>query len=210
MNTPLLLEKVNQTYAPNKDISYTTSYFIYKGRNSKEIVDHYSGQTVNQGSIQYQRLNQSEYVNFGDCFVSINHKEKKILVANQPQKKEPSLVTSLLKIFDKSKLSQDKDYWICELTPRGNGNQYEKTIIYINKQDFSLHKQLFYTIGSQEIEINKKNIILKNPRMEIFFKKNNDKTALDEPMLSKAYYFSIKNKKIILTSRLKKYKLITL
>jgi hypothetical protein len=210
MSVPLLLEKVNQTYAENKDISYTTAYFIYKERNSKEVVDQYSGATINQGNIQYQRLNQSEYVNFGDCFVSIDHKEKKILVANQSRKKEISSVTSMLKLFDKSKLSQDKNYWICELASKGNGNQYDKLIIYISKQDFSLHKQLFYIIGSQEIVKNKKNIMLKNPRMEILFTKKNQNTASDELMLSMSYYFKMKNKKVILSSRFKKYKLITL
>jgi hypothetical protein len=116
----------------------------------------------------------------------------------------------MLKFFDKSKLSQDKNYWICELASKGNGNQYDKLIIYVNKQDFSLHKQLFYIVGSQEIVKNKKNILLKNPRMEILFAKKNQKTALDDLMLSKSYYFKMKNKKVILSSRFKKYKLITL
>jgi hypothetical protein len=206
-----LFEKMDHYYSNNKNYSYTSEYFVYENETSNNVADHYEGVLIKKGTVNYQKVNNTEFVNFSDYRVSIDNKEKKIFITKSPKENIQSL-SGLLKIYNKSKLEQDKEYWICELSTdkAGNNKQFEKIIVYINKDDYSLHKQLFYTIGSKEVIKNKKTTLLKNPRMEILFKKKKEIESNQATMLSKDYYFSLNKKKFTLSKRFKEYKLITL
>jgi hypothetical protein len=203
-----LFKKIDDYYKTSENYSYSSEYFVYESETSDKVVDHYSGISIKKGTINYQKTNTSEFISFDDYYLSINNAEKKVLLSKVTNKNLQSL-TGFLKSFEKSKLTQEDKYWICNLwSEKGKSSkQFEKIKIYINKADYSLHKQLFFSVGTQEVEKNKKKILLVNPRLEILFKKNK---IIENAILSKENYFTIKNKKISLSKRFKTYKLITL
>ena len=158
MSVESLFEKIDEYYGKNKDYSYSSEYFVYESELSNKIIDHYSGLAIKKGNVNYQKTNKAEFINFTDYSVSINHTEMKILITKNTIKNSIQSLKELLKICNKNKLTEDKLYWICELwsDKKNYKKQFEKIEIYINKNDFSLHRQLFYTTGSQEVFKNNK------------------------------------------------------
>lgn len=205
-----LLDKVEQFYGSEKDFCYSSNYKLFQNASSTVIVDEYAGQTIKKGSTIYQKINATASISFDNYVVTVSEKDKTLAVAKTTSKKSPMVLKSLLKMCNKEKVIEDKKYWICELSSdKQHQKQFQKISIYINKKDYSLYKEIFYTNGIQEIEKNKKRSVLKNPRFEVFYKNNMLSYKDKSDILSKEYYFSIKNKKIIPANRFKKYKLIT-
>ncbi|RXR21249.1 hypothetical protein EQG63_04740 [Flavobacterium amnicola] len=206
-----LFDKVEQYYGVEKDFCYSSHYKLFQNTSSNIVVDEYDGQTIKKGKTIYQKINATESISFEDYIVTVSKKDKTIAVVKATSKKSPMALKSLLKMCNKEKVIENKKYWICELSSdKQHQKQFQKISIYINKKDYSLYKEIFYTNGIQEIEKNKKKSVLKNPRFEIFYKNNILSYKDKSDLLRKEYYFSIKNKKIIPASRFKKYKLITL
>lgn len=205
-----VITKAEQHYATAKQYSYDLDYCFYKNGFSSAIVDRYSGLLIKKDGVIYQKVNAAQSVNFSDCLVTLNPVDKVLFVSKKGNKTPPVVLKQFLKMSKGTKLTGTKEHWICELTAgKEQRKEFTKIVIYVNKKDFSLNRQIFYTEGAQEIEKENKLILLKNPRLEILYSANSKAMAKYAPVLSKSYYFSTKNNKIIPSKRFQKYKLIT-
>jgi outer membrane lipoprotein-sorting protein len=207
-----IFTKVENFYKDKNDYSYLSTYKLFENKSSSKTVDEYFGEIIKKDKVTYQKINKVTFVSFDHYNISVNDLEKTIVIvkAKAASKSMPIVLASLLKICDKNKVIEDKNYWICELLSENvNQKQFTKIYIYVNKNDFSIYKQVFYAIGNQQVEKNKKLIILRDPRLEILYVQNN-KVKNSAEHMTEGYYFSVKNKKIKPSRRFTKYKLTIL
>ncbi len=205
-----LFDKVEKQYQTRNYYSYVSDYKFYETNNSKKIVESYSGAIIKKDKVSYQMVNNIEFVDFGDYNVMVSQEEKIVQVSKIEKNDSPIALQSFLKVYPNRKISENKLFWICELSSKKlTQSPFEKVSIYISKKDFSISKQVFYVQGEQEYELNNKKIKLVNPRLEIVFTEKAKDLERDTQRLSQANYFSISNKKINLSKRFKTYKLIT-
>ena len=204
-----IFDEVEIYYKSQKYYSYTSQYKFYENSTTKKDIERKSGIILRKDNVSYQKMDMMESLNFGDYTISINHKEKIFQLSKLKNDDSPVALKSYLKNLASKKIIADKDYWICELTPDKLGaSQYEKIRFFINKKDFSLYKQICYMYGDQEIEKNKKKIKIINPRLEIELIKKEKNFEKDTQLIKKSNYFSIVGKKITLSKKFQKYKLI--
>ncbi len=210
MDISKLFDKVEKSYNNNNHYCYVSTYKLYENTVSLKVVEQYAGLIFKKGKNCYQKLSGTEFVNLGEYNVMVNHKEKLVQISKITSQSEPIALKSFLNYFPKTKIVKDEKYWICELTAGDDlQKQFSKINIYINKSNFSLFKQVFFIVGSQEVKKGNKKAVIKNPRLEVVYQEKMLSAAEDQ-LVTKENYFSIKNKKFILSKRFKGYKLITI
>lgn len=206
-----IFDKVEKYYVSKNNFCLSSKYTFFENKSINKILDSYEGLIVKKGAISYQKVNNTEFVNFGDCSLMISKDNKVVNYANMASSAgQPIALKSFLKILPLTKITDQNEYWVCELSSKGKiPLQFKKIIVYINKKNFSLSKQIFYSVGKQEIIKNNNKQTISNPRIEILFF---DKIFTSEMnlLIDKKNYFRKVNKKINLVKRLQSYKLITL
>lgn len=201
-----VFDKVEKKYKSEKSYCYQSQYNFYNTATATKPVDSYTGTIYKNNAVSYQQIKDTEFASFGANNILINHQEKIVQIGKVENNNSPIALKSFLKLFPDYSLKQDKTYYICELKS-GKYSQVsmDKLIIYINKADYSLVKQNFYFMGEKDFMIKDKKIKIKNPKLEVHYKKNPKC-----PEIKQQDFFTVKDKKFIVTPKLKDYKAITL
>lgn len=206
-----ILKNVEKYYYQTKEYSYTSHYKLYENENSNKVIEQKQGFILRKKGVNYQNLDNIESLSFKEVNLVINNIDKTIQITKNDNSNSVLDLNHYLSSFPIKKMFNNDLFWICELTvSKGMVSQYKKIKIYINKSDYSIHKQVFYFYVNQEIEKNKKKIKLNSPRLEIVLKKAKPNLKHHLELVKQENYFTIQNNKINLSNRLKKYKLITL
>ncbi|MES2544819.1 MAG: hypothetical protein V4548_08030 [Bacteroidota bacterium] len=203
-----LFKKVEQCYNDKEYMSYNSSYKMYANYNSKIVSEQYSGLIVKKNGVYYYKINDIEFLNFKDCSLKISNHEKAVILGKAASRSlSPLSLESYLKGFNR-KLSEDKDYWICELSPsKVSQIMFHKIIIYINKKEFTIDKQIMYFLNEMPSKNNKGKETMERPRIEVIFSKRASQIAKDDLLVDKKQYLIHIGKKIVLSKRLEAYKL---
>lgn len=202
---------VEKYYTNIKEYNYTSYFKLYENKNSLKVIEQKQGVILKKNGVNYQKLDNVENLNFKNFNLVINNNDQTLQVLRNDKNISILNLNHYLKSFPNKKIIKDNSFWICELrVGKGMITQYEKVWLYINKSDFSIHKKVLFFSINQEIKRNKDKVNLNTPRLEIVLKKakTNQEQVLE--LVKQENYFTIKNNKVNLSDRLKKYKLITL
>ncbi len=201
-----LFDKVEKKYKSEKSYCYQSIYNFYSTATATKPIETYTGTIYKNNTINYQQIKDNEFASFGANNIMINHQEKILQIGKVENNNSPIALQSFLKLFPDYSLKQDKTYYICELKS-GKYSQVamDRLIIYINKADYSLAKQEFYFVGEKDFTVKNKKTKIKNPKLEVRYGKHPKC-----PDIKQQDFFTIKDKKFIVTGKLKNYKAITL
>lgn len=202
--------KSEKFYSGNDYYSYYSRYKIFENKQSNKIVQEYSGIVLKKNKVSYQMMNKVKAINFGTYSMVIDEETKKIQVSQVVNDNAPIAISSYLKLFSKHRVINDPTYFVYYLFHSTAQKQLEGVTLYIDKTDFSIHKQIFYLTGSQELKKNNTVIKIVNPRLEVTYFKREKNLLKDEKMIRQSNYFNISNNKINLAKGYKTYNLTLL
>jgi hypothetical protein len=206
-----IIKKVENYYATINEYNYTSLFRLYENETSLKVIEQKQGIVLRKNGVNYQNLDNVETLNFKDFNLVINNVDKTLQISKNEMDISVLNLNYYLKSFPNKKIIKDDSFWICELkVEKGTVSQYEKVRLYINKSNFRIHKQVLFFSINQEIKRNKDKVNLNTPRLEIVLKKAKFSLKQVLELVKQENYFTIKNNKINLSNRLKKYKLITL
>lgn len=201
-----IFDLVENSYKNVAKYSYKVNYSFYVNEKSTKASESYEGLVLKFNSIKYQKINDVEFVDFGDKNVMLNHKEKLIQVSKIENTNSPVLIKTYLNMFPVHKLVEEKSQFVCTLSSgKINQTNIDRIIFFIDKKTYSIKKQTFIYLGVNE-STNKNTI--NNPRLEIVFipRKINDIGDLE--LVKKSNYYTIQSNNIVTSNKYKTYKLI--
>jgi hypothetical protein len=198
-----VIKKAAEKFKTEKYFTYNIKYNIYNDQNSNVVNYTYSGFLLKKNDIMYYKIKNTEFVQFKDYSVKVSKDEKAIQVSKDENAQMPMDLSQFLKGFNYKFIGNDKTNWICELVPaKVSQIMFSKIVIYINKQNYSVSKQVLYFLNP--IEENKKKA---KPKTEIIFSTRNKNQASDNFLIDEKNYFIRSNKDIKVASRFKEYEL---
>ena len=148
-----------------------TDYKLYIGNTSKEVRENYSGVFVKNKNNVYSKIGQTEFVTIDNKNIKIDNESKLMQISEK--RSEQDEVYDLSKYcsnFSTFVLTTTNDLFICTLTtPEVTFVPYSKVVIYINKSDCSIKKQVLFMIGKVRYKADNEKVIKDYPRLEISF-----------------------------------------
>ena len=206
-----VLKKASDSYNNKEYVSYNSKYVLYLDYTSNKVYEQYAGFTLKKNKVNYSKIKNTEFVVFNNSSIKINHDEKALIIekTNNPNiQNSPLGLETYLKGFN-YKLSTNKDYFICELTPAGKMSQImmHKVILYIRKTDYSIAKETLFLVEKMQSKDAKGKPILTVSRLEITFSPRIKNEKVDNLLIKKENYFTEKGNNIIVSKRLSAYKL---
>ncbi|MFL9843552.1 hypothetical protein [Flavobacterium rhizosphaerae] len=211
--TPITVEKifdkVNAAYKDSPYITYNSRYIMYDSYTSKNVYENYSGFYIKKGNRVYFKLHNTEVIVSDSVGAKINHDQKAILIGTGGGVDSGAMITNQLALQGfKSELKTDPGFYICEFTA-GKLTQapYNKVIVFVNKKDFTVAKQILYLSSPLEGNDKSGKKTVSFPRLEIQFTLRKKDIAGDEKLLSLKNYFTIKNNTTILSQPLAGYQI---
>lgn len=208
-----VMDKVTAVYGNSKRLSFFVEYASFSNYKDIKPKELYSGILIKNGDVYYNKIKNTEIINFSDCSLKIGNDEKAIMY-NANQKEDlllPSLESSaFLKEFS-GKLKSTPSHYICEFIPKKFTQiMVSKIIFYINKKDFTLAKQIMYLAQETEYKNSGGKVVSSAPRVELTFQKRKNDTEKDKFLTKKENYFTKRGVDVILSKRLLGYKLYKL
>lgn len=205
-----ILNKTIEAYKSKSDLSYNSNYSLFKDYKTKIAYEQYYGVVLRKKGVNYVKIKNTEFVSFSDYGLKINHDQKAVLMekGKTEPKESPMSIEAYTKDFTAKLLPSDGNYYICELSPpKVSQIMLHKVLLYINKTDYSISKQVLYLVEQIETVGTKGKTEYSVPRLEISYSKREKNEARDNALLTKANYFTQKGGQIVLSKKISKYKL---
>ncbi|OEK08050.1 hypothetical protein A8C32_16480 [Flavivirga aquatica] len=150
-----VFEQANSEMTKFNILKLPVRYGLYRGVKGKEELDTYTGYTIRKKDGQvYQKIHKSETVMGADFMVKVDNEEKVMLYNDSPVKSEGikqfdlSLLTPFFKLPEFGKSLSTMQYIVILKAKEGYTDlPYSRIDLHINKENFYIEKQVFYTIG---------------------------------------------------------------
>lgn len=205
MNIEKLFDSVEKEYNQRDNYSYDVIYSFYESETSTKPSEINKGVVLKMNGVKYQKIVNSEFIDYGDKNVMVDHTDKVVQVSSIENKQYPIIIKDYLKIFSTHKMSTEGSLYVCVLSNEQLNQTNIKAIkIFIDKNDFSIKKQQFIYFGDNQNE----KVTIKNPKLEIIFSSRKLNNKRDQELVKKSNYFTLQNKSVILSNKYKTYKLI--
>ncbi|NUY82702.1 hypothetical protein HUK80_17500 [Flavobacterium sp. MAH-1] len=197
-----VLRKASQVLKSKKEVSYNVQYTSFAGIDSKEIMENYRGMLLKKDGVTYYKIKQTEVVSFSDYAVKVSNDERAIQITKNGKVEQPIDFEAYLTVFDARFGKSTPDVWVCELVPKKVTQlPLGKAVVYINKKDYSVTRQILYIANTIEYENR-----LVQPRLEVVLSPRKIVPA-DNKLVQKSNYFTVSGNDIRLAKRFIKYKL---
>ncbi|NJM80060.1 MAG: hypothetical protein HC854_11380 [Flavobacterium sp.] len=209
VNLDSILKKSEHFYKAQSHFYYKTVYKLYTTPSSNEVAEEDYGELIGHNGIIYQKMYANENIDFEEKKMIIDNDNKIVAI----QKKETNDVLFGIKNYfnqySKKQIIKNDNYWILELyNPVDLFVKYYKVRIYFYKKDGSIYKQGLYSKGQSSVNKKGKKLIIKDPRLEIYFRKEKY-TNEQAKKVDLSYYFTKNSEgKIILKNKIANYKLL--
>jgi len=205
-----VIKKAAAVYNKQEYVSNNSKYTLYLDFTSNKIHEQYAGVVLKKNNVSYFKIKNTEFVSFGTYGAKINNDQKAIVIEKQPKEVQdsPLSMTHYLKGFDSKLIQENKDYFICELTPsKVSQVMLTKVIIQISKKDYSIVKQTLFFVNKMESKNANGKTVYSIPRLEIVFSSREKNIKKDDLLVAKENYFTLNGNQIILSKRLAAYQL---
>ncbi len=205
-----VMEKVTNSYSKTTKLSYLTHYNLYTNYKDIKPKESYGGMILKNGEVNYCKIQNTEFISFKNCSVKVSHSEKVVLYSEgdlDGVMQSPVETALYLKEF-KGILKTTPSHYICEFSPKKITQiMASKIIIYVDRKDLKITKQIMYLAQKMESKNSKGKIIETSPRIEISYQKRKSDDKKDSFLTSKESYFTKKGNDIVLAKRLLAYQL---
>lgn len=205
-----VLNKAVENYKNKTYISYNSNYSLYRDYNTKKVYEQYQGIVLRKNGVNYIKIKNTEFVSFNDYGLKISHDQKSVLLqkGNDKNGESPMSIEAYTKGFSMKLLPSNSNYYVCELSPpKISQIMLHRVLLYINKADYSISKQVLYLVERTEFVDDNGKTTYTVPRLEISFSKREKNEVKDIALTSKANYFTQKGDQIVLSKKISKYKL---
>lgn len=209
-----VIQKVSQTYTSSPTYMFDMKYELYQDKETLKVEESYLGKVIRNHNNYYSKIHHTEFVQFEDSNVKINHDEKAILYLKDSLKTTKTVfsdIVSLIGQFKDVSIRQNNEVFICEFIAKDvTLLSYSKVVLYINKNDYTIQKQVMYLSNAMVFKDQNGNQTVSNPRLEISFSKFNHKIDGNQKLLAKASYITNVGHNITTSSELSTYELINI
>jgi hypothetical protein len=169
-----ILRKTQKLYEDKKTFQFKVNYSLYPTAKSMVVAENYQGLVVKSQDNIYAKIQGTEFIKINSLYVKIDSEAKLMQVTEEKNPSEEMTtqlykLTQMLTYFNDFALKSTDDYWICTMTaPKLSLIPYGKAVIFINKKDFSITKEVMYMLTQAKYKNNGKTT-LEYPRLEITF-----------------------------------------
>lgn len=204
-----ILKKSSEYYSSKKQFEIKMTYNFFSNADSQKVTESYLGSIIKDNSYYYSKIGDTEIINGKGFSLKIDNVNKALQY--YPHQLENNNTISDLKnycsYFDRFYLTDRGNKWVCTMTTPGiSFLPYSKLIIYINKSNYSISKQIAYFLTPNETRDKKGNTFLNYPRMEVEFSDLNGKINVDVFNLSN--YLIIKKNKVYTSKKYSSYEIV--
>ncbi|TRW27550.1 hypothetical protein FMM05_02610 [Flavobacterium zepuense] len=209
-----IISKSATFYEKQKCFELNIDYKVFSSYTSSNVTETYKSTLINNNKDYYYKLHTTEFVKVGNEVLKVDHKSKAIEYTGEIDLQDQDSYYNLKKyldFFSQFEVATEGDFFKCTLsTPEISTLPYSKIVLYINKTNYQVSKQIFYFLVTSPYK-DKKGIIKSDyPRMEVTqidFKSGIGKFS-DKLLLQN---YVIKNKsKVSPSSKLMGYKVFDL
>lgn len=199
------LAKVETYYKTAKALNINVEYAMYMGHTGTYLTELYKGNIYKNNAVTQLKVLGSEVLQFSDVQITINNEDKTLIYnvsSNNGLSKSPLDTSAFLNFYREVSTQVSGNTIIHELVLKNRQIPipYNKIVIHLNKNDYSLKKQILY-LSKKMPFVNKEGENIEDVgRMEITFQSNpvthikapelQDYVVLEankKPRLSKAY-----------------------
>ena len=211
-----VMSKVINTYTAIDSYSINMNYTLYSDSISSVKKDELKAEFIKNGENYYMKMKDTEMIFTNYFMIKISHPEKIILysktkIAINDILKSQNPFVEFSNYFNSKKMIDKKNYWECSFSnPKNNQLPYNKIVLQISKQDFSVLKQIYFFNKSVEKQFNSNAKKGSNERLEIVQTSFNDSFIAPDNLFSlKKYLTQINDDKYKASSYIKDYQILT-
>lgn len=207
----ILTNVQNKVIKTNFKVNLT--YRLFKGIKGKKELETFKGTYIKKDKNYYNKIKNTETIIGANFLIKINHDQKALLYESfknaTPNKNNMLNIKTLLKNFEKPVLTNLRDSFKCEMVAVEYSQMpYSKIILYINKKDYSIKKQVLYLTSLINFSDDENKNDFSIPRLEIQYSNYSALTNQDKSLLKKNNYIVIINNKVRPSTKYKAYEII--
>lgn len=143
------LAKVETYYKALETFHFDMVYNMYRGYSGENLTESYSGTVSKQGGVSQIQILGSEIIQFSNKQIVLNKADKTLTLRNvnaEAMQQSPMDISKFLKFYKASNTKVSGNYLVHEMVLK-NSNipmPYSKIVVYVNKTNYSLEKQILY------------------------------------------------------------------
>lgn len=194
-----ILKKTQDFYKNESSYYIETQYKLFENHKDSHPLSTYKGEMGKMKNTYYNNVLGTEMYVGNDIMIKASHDQKAIEVSNNTLNGAEAIfnISGFLKSFKDYKVVQKEEVIRCELlAPELTSLPYGKIILYINKKDYSLQRQVMYYLHSSEYKNEKGEMVVSYPKLEINFSQVKPVSLLEKEVFNKSYYI-VQNKGVI-------------
>lgn len=210
-----VLKKTRDFYQEKDNFKFNTSYKLFNGYKGNKVIESYDGKILKTNDITYSKIHNTEFFQYPNSFLKVNHIEKAMLYSDTSGMNNDSSPISILKriesSFKSSNILLKGNSYVLEFIAKDlNFLPYKKLLILIDKNDFKIQKQVLFLVNQVTVKDNNDKDILVTPRLEITlfnFSSKKIETSGDSRYKLSNYITKVDNK-VAVTAKYKNYNII--
>lgn len=200
-----VLESYNKEFSKPRYMKYSTTYTLYKGHKSKEILESYAGVfKKNKQNEAYLKAKSNELITNKGMSITVSNTEKAVFLEKpRPYSSGEFDLKQLLPYFKLEPLEIKDGVFVVKLisTP-ASGLPYNKIEVFVDKK-YQVIKQVFYFSTAYNMSDNPQKPNYIYPRL-VIQNTNYNYDPIPESVFKSESYVTIKGKSI--ASKLMSYK----
>ncbi len=206
-----VLKNTSQYITAQSDLTYDTTYRLYKTATSSTIHEQYKGVYNKTADHKvYCKIENTEFISNQDVSITISHAEKIVQLSS------PSYALGMSSSFDSKALKKEyKDqrfidkgeFWEIVLVPNSMTTDYQKIVLHVSKQ-YQLRKQVFYYAKGIDFSSDYRTSDVQYPRLEITYNNYNNEIKDHKRFNTSQYVTLASNNTKTLVPHLSNYELL--
>lgn len=210
-----VLERSFEFFKSTEAYTIDTKFGHYKGLESTQALESYSGYIMVEGNTYFQKLGPMEQLYVAPYFIKLNRKDQEILVVKYENFENKELdytfdMETIAQNFKEGTMATENGFYHITLIGKPqNSIKVAKLEYFIDPDTYHIKKQVI--VNQRVVDYSIYDTTLKTPdydvsRIEIFYS-NYTKSVLPET-LKRNKYFSVKDGAIVLTQEFKDFDLV--
>lgn len=206
-----LFRKVENKYTHTNEFLLSSTYKLFASHSSHKVTESYAGVIVKKEDDYYSKIQETEFIRLKNLNIKIDN-ESKLMQLDKMDKNEGPLsykISDFLSNFKDFSLTDSKGQWICTMTaPKVTFVPYSKIVVYIDKSDLKISKQIMYLLYQHTYKDAKGKKVVDYPRLEIEFSKLDLSIAPYLTKFEKSLYVTSKGRQYIPSKKYVGYQIV--
>ena len=142
-----LFSKSYKAYMNPVVFKLNIDYKLFTTYKSNVVSEQYTSVVIKNRNEYYSKIDKTEFISLKKLFIKIDNESKLMQVNDDVSDAEINDVYDLkgfLRHFNKFKLTEEGDYFVCSMTsPEVTSIPYGQIIVFIHKRNYNLNKIIF-------------------------------------------------------------------